>query len=151
MKESYNLFQNGQSFRKVLAKFQKHLPWKLSNSFKCPRETLKSKMYLKCIGPETSIVLLALNNIQFLRISEKSLQNNAPPTMLFSTQPCYFLTYHQRHLLQYTTQATHASMLATPPMLACHPLQHVTHSIHTGTSSMLATIVHKAFENNSSF
>ena len=45
------------------------------------KETLKSKICLKSIWPETSILFLALNNIHFLGVLGKSLTNNAPPTI----------------------------------------------------------------------
>ena len=50
--------------------------------FNYPRETLKKKICLECIWLETWIIFLALNNIQFLRVLENSLRNNAPPTVL---------------------------------------------------------------------
>ena len=64
--------------------------------FKYPGETLKNKIFSKCIWPETWILFLVLNNIHSLPVFVKSLRNNALPTTLFSSLQ-YFLQYHQRY------------------------------------------------------
>ena len=86
---------------------------------------------------------------QLLRASGKSLRNKEPPTILSSASPWYFLQYHQRYSLQYTshnsTQTTiptlayyprhsswHVTDVSIPPMLARHPRyprQHEQHAI----------------------
>ena len=93
-------------------------------------------------------VVVALNNIHFLRVLGKSLRNNAPPTILFNTSSWYFLQYHQRYLFQYSTLSTHVSTSLTLPILTHHPRCYLTlarrlrnprqHVNHTGTSLKLA-------------
>ena len=86
-------------------------------------------MFEVYIWPETGIFFPALNNIHFLRVFGKSLRNNAPPTILSSSPPWYFLQCHQHYSL---------STLPTPPMLAHqppYPRWHTTHIIHIRTSS----------------
>ena len=68
--------------------------------------------------------------------------------ILSNTRSWYFLQYHQRYSLQYSTHATHVSTALTLPILADHPRWHVTlarhlrnprqHVNHTGTSLTLA-------------
>ena len=79
--------------------------WDLFNNFKFK--------FLKCTEPETWIIVLTLNNIQFLQISGKSLRNSTPPTILFSTPFWYFLTY--------IINVTHFITTHWLPTLACHP------------------------------
>ena len=83
-----------QSFESVLETALKN-----NFKFKYPRETLKNKICLEYIRPETWILFLALNNIHFLRVLEKSFRNNAPPVILSNPPSWCFPQYHKRYSL----------------------------------------------------
>ena len=103
---------------------------------------------MECIWPETWILFLSSNSIHFLQFFGKSLINNASSTILSKILSWYFLHYHQRYSLLYSTH------VKTPPVLltlayhqhqqrwnvtiACHPRHPRLHVTHTGTPSTLA-------------
>ena len=92
---------------------------------KYQRETLKNKIYLECIWPETWILFLALNNIHFLRVLEKSFRNNAPP-MILSNPPSWCFPN--------ITNGTPFSRPPMPPTLAHRSLYPFWRTTHVGTS-----------------
>ena len=93
--------------------------------FKYPRETLKNKICLEYIRPETWILFLALNNIHFLRVLEKSFRNNAPP-MILSNPPSWCFPN--------ITNGTPFSRPPMPPTLAHRSLYPFWRTTHVGTS-----------------
>ena len=88
-------------------------------------ETLKNKIFLECMWPETWILFLALNNIYFLQGLGERLRNNEPPTILSNKHSGISFNI---------TKATHFSLL---PALAHRQLYARWHSItqarHTST------------------
>ena len=109
------------------------------------------------------MLFLALNNINFQLVLRKSLRKNTSPMILSNTPSWYFLQYHQRYSLQYTSHANHVSTPFTLPTLVhhpCHPRWHVTqarcphnprqHATHTDTciSVNLAKFYKKTFSRN---
>ena len=111
--------------------------------FKYPEETLKNKICSKCIWPETWILFLALNNIHFLPVFEKSLRNNALPTTLPSSLPIFppisptlfTLVRRPRWRMGHVTRA---GAPAASPSLPCCPHWGVSRVARVSAPSALA-------------
>ena len=93
--------------------------------FKYPKETLKNKICLECIQPETWILFLALNNIHFLRVLGNSLE--------IMHHPQYCLKHHPG-IFSNITNATHFRKPSMPPMLAHCSLYPYWRTPQAGTS-----------------
>ena len=98
--------------------------------------------------PENWILFLSSNSSHFLQCFGKSLRNNASSMILCKILSWYFLHYHQRYSLLYSTHVKTLSVLLTLAYhqhqqqwhvsIACHPRHPRLHVTHTGTPSTLA-------------
>ena len=97
------------------------------NNFKI--ETLKNKICSTCLWPETWILFLALNYIHFVPLFGKSLRDNAPPTILYSSTPIFppisptLFGNIVWHTCYHINDLTHTVTQTMSPLLPCHSRQ----------------------------